>query len=85
MSSAPTSKTAVRAAPRVHGRITRNNTPGIIPTSEGGGNKSRAEDVDWNLTNAEQEQTNEFKWSQVPTYEGGRESKRVATSEGGNK
>ena len=84
-SSAPTSKTAVRAALRVHGRKTRNNTPGIIPTSEGGGKRSRAEDVDWNLTKAEQERTNEFKWSRVPTYEGGRESKRVATSEGGKK
>ena len=39
-SSAPTSKAAVRAAPRAHGRRTRNNTPGMIPTSEGGGKRS---------------------------------------------
>ena len=38
-SSAPTSKAAVRTAPRVHGRVTRNNKPGIIPTSEGGGKR----------------------------------------------
>ena len=69
----------------MHGRRTRNNTPGIILTSEGGGKRSQAEDVDWSLTKAEQERTNEFKWSRVPTYEGGRESKRVATSEGGKK
>ena len=46
LSSAPTSKAAVRTAPRVHGRRTRNNTPGIIPTSEGGGKRSREEDSD---------------------------------------
>ena len=34
-SSAPTMKAAVRAAPRAHGRVTRNNTPGILPTTEG--------------------------------------------------
>ena len=45
-SSAPTSKTAVRAAPRVHGRVTRNNKPGIIPTSKGGGKRGQAEDID---------------------------------------
>ena len=38
-SSAPTSKAAVRAAPRVHGRVIRNNMPGIIPTSKGGGKR----------------------------------------------
>ena len=54
-SSAPTSKAAVRTAPRVHGRRTHNNTPGIIPTSEGGDNRSRAEDVDWSLTKAKHE------------------------------
>ena len=69
----------------MHGRVTRNNTSGIIPTSEGGGKKRRAEDIDWTLTKAEQERVNEYKWSQVPTYEGDRGSKRVATSEGGNK
>ena len=60
-SSAPTSKAAVRTAPRVHGRVTRNNTPGIIPTSEGGGNRGRTEDVDWSLTKTEQDQVDEFK------------------------
>ena len=73
-SSAPTSKKAVRAAPRVHGRVTRNNKPGIIPTSEGGGKRRRTEDNDWSLTKAEQERINEYKWNQVPTYEGGRKS-----------
>ena len=34
-SSAPTSKAAVRAAPRAHNRVTRNNTPGLLPTTEG--------------------------------------------------
>ena len=34
-SSAPTMKAAVRAAPRAHSRVTRNNTPGILPTTEG--------------------------------------------------
>ena len=38
-SSTPTSKEAVRKAPRVHSRVTRNNTPGMIPTSEGGGKR----------------------------------------------
>ena len=84
-SSAPTSKTAVRMAPRVHGRVTRNNTPGMIPTSEGGGKRGRAEEIDWSLTKAEQERVNEYNWSQVPTYEGGRSCKRLATSKGGNK
>ena len=42
-------------------------------------------DIDWSLTKAEQEQVDEYKWSQVPTYEGDRGSERVATSEGGNK
>ena len=45
-SSEPTSKEAVPTAPRVHGRVTCNNTPGIIPTSEGEGKKRRAEDSD---------------------------------------
>ena len=75
----------MRTAPRVHGRVTRNNKPGIIPTSEGGGKRRRAEDSDWRLTKDEQERINEYKWRQVPTYEGGRKSKRVATSEGGAK
>ena len=38
-----------------------------------------------NLTEAEQERVNEFRWCRVPTYEGGRNNKRVATSEGGKK
>ena len=59
-SSAPTSKAAVRTAPRVHGRVTRNNTPGIIPTSEGGGKRGRAEEIDWTLTDAKQERVNEY-------------------------
>ena len=84
-SSTPTSKESIRTAPRVHGRVTRNNTPGMIPTSEGGGKRSRAEDIDLNLTEAEQERVNEFRWCRVPTYEGGRNNKRVATSEGGKK
>ena len=54
----------------------------MIPTSEGGGKRSRAEEIDWTLTEAEQERVNEYKWSQVPTYEGGRKSKRLATSKG---
>ena len=37
------------------------------------------------MTKAEQEQVNEYNWSQVPTYEGGRRSKRLATTEGGAK
>ena len=37
------------------------------------------------MTKAEQERTNEFKWSQVPTYKGGQESKKLATSKGGKK
>ena len=69
----------------MHGRVTRNNTPGLIPTSEGAGKRSRAEESDWILTDAEQEQVNEYNWSRVPTYEGGRRSKRLATSEGGAK
>ena len=71
LSRAPTSKSAVRTVPRVHGRVSRNNTPGVIPTSEGGGKRGQAEDANWSLTKAEQERTNEFKWSRVPTYEGG--------------
>ena len=58
---------------------------GMIPTSEGGGKRGRAEDIDWDLTKAEQEQVNKFKWSRVPTYEGDCGRKRVAISEGGNK
>ena len=58
---------------------------GMIPTSEGGGKRGRAEDIDWSLTKAEQERIDEYKWSRVPTYEGGRKSRRVATSEGGAK
>ena len=34
-SSTPTMKAAVRAAPRAHSRVTRNNKPGILPTTEG--------------------------------------------------
>ena len=34
-SSTPTMKAAVRAAPRAHSRVTRNNTPGTLPTTEG--------------------------------------------------
>ena len=82
-SSTPTSKEAVRTAPRVHGRVTRNNTPGMIPTSEGGGKRGRAEDIDWNLTKAEQERVNEYEWRRVPTYEGDSRNDGVATSEGG--
>ena len=37
------------------------------------------------LTEAKQERVDEYNWSRVPTYEGGRRSKRVATSEGGTK
>ena len=33
-SSTPTSKEVTRMAPRVHDRVTRNNTPGMILTSE---------------------------------------------------
>ena len=40
-SSAPTSKAAVRAAPRAHNRVTRNNTPGILPTTEGARKRAR--------------------------------------------
>ena len=82
-SSTPTSKEAVRTTPRVHGRVTRNNTPGMIPTSEGGGERDRAEDIDWNLTKVEQERVNEYEWSRVPTYEGDSRNDGVATSEGG--
>ena len=35
-STTPTTKAAVRKTPRVHGRLTHNNTPGILPTFEGG-------------------------------------------------
>ena len=35
-SATPTAKAAIRETPRVHGRLTRNNTPGILPTFEGG-------------------------------------------------
>lgn len=38
-SSTPTSKEAIQIAPRVHGRVTRNNTPGMTPTSKGGGKR----------------------------------------------
>ena len=31
-SSTPTTKANLRTTPRVHARVTRNNTPGIIPT-----------------------------------------------------
>ena len=81
-SSAPTSKAAVRMVPRVHGRVTCNNTPGIIPTSKGGGKRGQAEEIDWSLTEAEQERVNEYNWSQVLTYESGQRSKRLATYEG---
>ena len=37
------------------------------------------------MTKAEQERIDKYKWSQVPTYEGGRKSRRVATSKGGAK
>ena len=35
-SATPTTKAAIRETPRVHGRLTPNNTPGILPTFEGG-------------------------------------------------
>ena len=76
-SSTPTSKESIRTAPRVHSRVTRNNTPGMIPTSEGGGKRSRTDDIDLNLTEAKQERVKEFIWCRVPTYEGGRDNKRV--------
>ena len=38
-SATPTTRAAIRETPRVHGRPTRNNTPGILPTFEGGKQK----------------------------------------------
>ena len=35
----PTTRTAIIETPRVHGRLTRNNTLGILPTFEGGKQK----------------------------------------------
>ena len=35
-SATPTTKAAIRETPRVHGKLTCNNTPGILPTFEGG-------------------------------------------------
>ena len=35
----PTTRAAIRETPRVHERLTRNNTPGILPTFEGGKQK----------------------------------------------
>ena len=32
--SAPTTQSNIQATPRVHTRVTRNNTPGIIPTQQ---------------------------------------------------
>ena len=34
-SSTPTMKAAVQAAPRAHSRVTGNDKPGILPTTEG--------------------------------------------------
>ena len=44
-SSAPTSKAAVQTAPRVHGRVTRNNMLEIIFAFKDGGKRGRAEDI----------------------------------------
>ena len=37
------------------------------------------------MTKAEQERIDEYKWRQVPTYEGGRKNRKAATSEGSAK
>ena len=37
------------------------------------------------MTKAKQKRVNEYNWSRVPTYKGGRRSKRLATSKGGAK
>ena len=38
-SATPTTKAAIRETPRVHRRLTHNNTPEILPTFEGGKQK----------------------------------------------
>ena len=38
-SGTPTTRAVIRETPRVHRRLTRNNTPGILPTFEGGKQK----------------------------------------------
>jgi hypothetical protein len=60
-SSTPTTPAAIRKAPRVNGRTTRNNTPGLIPVTTEGAQADTTE-------GAEVEQEREYKtnWYDEP-------------------